>query len=103
MKDWLNEWENKQDKDRDVIEVTKRGVYKDLEKSPYFVQYEEHIFKFSSEAKMRKFSTSMIFKIYRLKNSLQRIFGEEYDEKKLNIALLIKLLHITTYNKMKIK
>lgn len=84
-------------------ETTKRGVYKDLEKSPYFLHYEEKTFKFSSEAKMRKFSTSMIYKIYRLLNALQRIYGKEYNASKLNIELLIKLLYVTTYNNMNIK
>lgn len=117
MTNWLKEWEDKQDEreerlfrdpvqkaiDNHSLVVTKRGVFKNLELSPYEVQLKDRTLKFSSRAKMNKFCDEMKRKELQLLRSFQRIYGENFDKEKTNFDELVRSLYITHYNRMKLK
>lgn len=109
MKNWLQEWENEKDErderlyEEHSIDVTKRGVFKDLELSPFEVVFKDKKFKFSSRAKMNKFSDEMKRKETQLLRSFQRIYGENFDKETTNFDGLVRSLYITHYNQMKLK
>lgn len=117
MTNWLKEWEDKQDEreerllrgtvqnaiDNNKLVVTKRGVFKNLELSPYEVQLKDRTLKFSSRAKMNKFCDEMKRKELQLLRSFQRIYGENFDKEKTNFDGLVRSLYITHYNRMKLK
>ena len=63
LKDWEDEKEEREERESVVTKceecepvVTKRGVFKSLEMSPYEVKVKDRTLKFSSRAKMKKFS-----------------------------------------------
>ena len=63
MTNWLKDWEDEKEEreEREFREpvVTKRGVFKNLEMSPYEVKVKDRTLKFSSRAKMNKFCDEM--------------------------------------------
>lgn len=117
MSNWLKEWEDaKEEREERYFEnrvqksiennelvVTKRGVFKNLEKSPYEVQVKDKTLKFSSRAKMNKFCDEMKRKETQLFRSFERIYGENFDKEKTNFDGLVRSLYITHYNKLKLK
>lgn len=92
-----------QAKDENKLVVTKRGVFKNLNMSPYEIKVKDRVLKFSSETKKRKFETEMEIKKIQLVNSFKRLYGEEFDLEKTNFSGLINSMIITNYNKLKIK
>ena len=120
MTNWYKEWEDeKEDREereerafRKPVEqaieenrlvVTKRGVFKNLEMSPYEVQVKDRKLKFSSLAKMNKFCDEMKRKETQLLRSFQRIYGPNFDREKTNFDYLVRSLYITSYKKLKLK
>ena len=83
--------------------VTKRGVFKNLEMSPYEVQVNDRTLKFSSRTKMNKFCDEMKRKETQLLRSFQRIYGPNFDRQKTNFDGLVRSLYITHYNILKLK
>ena len=83
--------------------VTKRGVFKNLNMSPYEMKVKDRVLKFSSETKKRKFETEMEIKKIQLTKSFKRLYGEEFDLDKTNFSGLINSMIITNYNKLKTK
>lgn len=90
-------------KDKNEIVVTARGVFKNLNASPYEIKVKDRSLKFSSEAKKRKFERSMGIKKIQLENSFKRLYGEEFDREKTNFNGLINSMYIVHYNKLKLK
>lgn len=117
MANWLKDWEDaKEEREERYSEnrvqksiednervVTKRGVFKNLEMSPYEVQVKDRTLKFSSRAKMNKFCDEMKRKETQLFRSFQRIYGPNFDREKTNFDCLVRSLYITHYNKLKLK
>lgn len=117
MTNWLKDWEDEKEEreersfrepDGKAIEenklvMTKRGVFKNLEMSPYEVQLKDRVLKFSSLAKMNKFCDEMKRKETQLFRAFQRIYGQNFDREKTNFDGLIHSLYITHYNKLKLK
>lgn len=110
LKDWEDEKEEREEREpvekaieENKLVVTKRGVFKNLEMSPYEVQVKDRTLKFSSLAKMNKFCDEMKRKETQLFRSFQRIYGPDFDREKTNFDGLIYSLYITHYKKMKLK
>lgn len=117
MSNWLKEWEDKKEEREERLfcehiekaikenrlVVTKRGVFKNLEMSPYEVKVKDRTLKFSSRAKMNKFCDEMKRKETQLLRSFQRIYGPNFDREKTNFDGLVRSLYITSYNKLKLK
>ena len=93
----------KQAKDENKIVVTKRGVFKNLNLSPYEMKVKDRVLKFSSETKKRKFETEMQIKKIQLENSFKRLYGEDFDREKSNFNGLVNSMYITHYNRLKLK
>lgn len=94
-------WEDK--KDENKLAVTRRGVYKNLNMSPYEIKVKDRVLKFSSETKKRKFETEMEIKKIQLEKSFKRFYGEDFDRGKTNFSGLLDSMIITNYNKLKLK
>lgn len=120
MNNWLNDWENdKDEREQDFSEkinehvntaiqnnelvVTRRGVYKNLNLSPFEIQLKDKVLKFSSLAKMNKFADEMKIKSMQLERSFKRLYGENFDRLKTNFDGLVRSLYISSYNKLKLK
>ena len=114
MTNWLKDWEDEKEErsfrkpvekaiEENKLVVTKRGVFKNLEMSPYEVQLKDRALKFSSLAKMNKFCDEMKRKETQLLRSFQRIYGPNFDRQKTNFDGLVSSLYITHYNKLKLK
>ena len=110
LKDWEDEKEEREERESVVTKceeresvVTKRGVFKNLEMSPYEVKVKDRTLKFSSRAKMNKFCDEMKRKETQLFRSFQRIYGSNFDREKTNFDSLIRSMYITNYNKLKLK
>ncbi len=113
MSNWLKDWEDEKEEreertfrkpvEENKLVVTKRGVFKNLEMSPYEVQVKDITLKFSSRAKMNKFCDEMKRKETQLFRSFQRIYGPNFDREKTNFDGLVRSLYITHYNKLKLK
>ena len=117
MTNWLKDWEDEKEEreecafrkpvekaiEENKLVVTKRGVFKNLEMSPYEVQLKDRTLKFSSRAKMNKFCDEMKRKETQLLRSFQRIYGPNFDREKTNFDGLVRSLYITHYNKLKLK
>jgi phenylalanyl-tRNA synthetase alpha subunit len=111
--DWEREKEEREERafrepvekaiEENKLVVTKRGVFKNLEMSPYEVQVKDRTLKFSSRAKMNKFCDEMKRKETQLFRSFQRIYGEDFDKEETNFNALVRSLYITKYNKLKLK
>lgn len=114
MTNWLKDWEDEKEErsfrepvekaiEENKLVVTKRGVFRNLEMSPYEVQVKDRTLKFSSRAKMNKFCDEMKRKETQLLRSFQRIYGPDFDRQKTNFDGLVRSLYITHYNKLKLK
>lgn len=117
MTNWLKDWEDKKEEreesvfrepvkkaiEENKLAVTKRGVFKKLEMSPYEVQVKDRTLKFSSRAKMNKFCDEMKRKETQLFRSFQRIYGTNFDREKTNFDGLVRSLYVSHYNKLKLK
>ena len=120
MTNWYKEWEDEKEEreereerafrqpvekaiEENKLVVTKRGVFKNLEMSPYEVQVKDRTLKFSSRAKMNKFCDEMKRKETQLLRSFQRIYGPNFDRQKTNFDGLVRSMYITHYNKLKLK
>lgn len=114
MTNWLKDWEDEKEErsfsetvenaiEENKLVVTKRGVFKNLEMSPYEVQVKDRTLKFSSRAKMNKYCDEMKRKETQLLRSFQRIYGPNFDREKTNFDGLVRSLYITHYNKLKLK
>lgn len=114
MSNWMKDWEDEKDErafrkpvekaiEENKLVVTKRGVFKNLEMSPYEVQVKDRKLKFSSLAKMNKFCDEMKRKETQLLRSFQRIYGPNFDRQKTNFDGLVRSLYIISYKKLKLK
>ena len=110
------EWEDKKEereefihkqvqqaKDENKLVVTKRGVFKNLNLSPYEMKVKDRVLKFSSETKKRKFESEMEIKKIQLEKSFKRFYGEDFDREKSNFNGLVNSMYITHYNRLKLK
>jgi len=111
--DWERQKEEREEKffhnqvqkaiNNNELVVTKRGVYKNLNFSPYEIKVGDRTLKFSSEAKKRKFETEMEIKKIQLAKSFKRLYGEDFDLEKAGFQGLVNSMILTNYNKLKIK
>lgn len=101
----LKDWEDKHDEEVEARQpqVTKRGVYKDLDASPYEMHTNNKTLKFSSEAKKQKFLVAMKTKELQLERAFVRTHGENFDREKTNFNGLIDSMILFHYNKLKLK
>lgn len=83
--------------------VTKRGVYKVLNLSPYEIKVNDRTLKFSSATKKRKFETELEIKKIQLEKAFKRFYGEDYDLNKTKFNGLVNSLYIAHYNQLKLK
>lgn len=91
------------EKEENKLVMTKRGVFKNLNMSPYEMKVKDRVLKFSSETKKRKFETEMQIKKIQLENSFKRLYGEDFDFEKSNFNGLVNSMFITHYNRLKLK
>ena len=85
------------------LQVTKRGVFKDLEQSPYEVRLKDKVLKFSSRAKMNKFCDDMKRKETQLYRSFERIYGPNFNKENTSFNQLVRTLYVVQYNNMRLK
>ena len=115
MTNWLKDWEDEKDEREERFhtelvenktksgDVTKRGVFKNLDLSPFEIQLKDKVLKFSSRTKMNKFCDEMKRKELQLYRSFERIYGDNFDKEKTNFDGLIRSMYIANYKKLKLK
>ena len=87
--------------DDNRLVVTKRGVFKNLNVSPYEIVLKDRVLKFSSQTKKTKFETEMKIKQVQLERQLKKVFHNEY--KVDSFDKMVHSMYCINYNKMKNK